>query len=76
MVNKHLLKELINIDVWSDDLKNNIIANKGSIQHIKFIPQHIKDKYKIVWEIPMKHMIDMAADRGAYICQSQSLNLG
>ena len=75
MVNKHLLKELINIDVWSDDLKNNIIANKGSIQHIKFIPQHIKDKYKIVWEIPMKHMIDMAADRGAYICQSQSLNL-
>lgn len=75
MVNKHLLKELIGIGLWSDELKNNIIANKGSIQHIKTIPQHIKDKYKIVWEIPMKHMIDMAADRGAYICQSQSLNL-
>lgn len=75
MVNKYLLKELINLGVWSEDLKNNIILNKGSIQHLTNIPQAIKDKYKIVWEIPMRHMIDMSADRGAFICQSQSLNL-
>jgi ribonucleotide reductase alpha subunit len=56
-------------------LKDSIILNKGSIQHIDGIPESIKEKYKIVWEIPMKHMIDMAADRGSYICQSQSLNL-
>jgi ribonucleotide reductase alpha subunit len=56
-------------------MKNAIISNKGSIQNITTIPSHIRDKYKIVWEIPMKHLIDMAADRGAYICQSQSLNL-
>ena len=58
-----------------EKIKNNIIANKGSIQHIESIPQKVKDKYKIVWEIPMKHVIDMAADRGAFICQSQSLNV-
>jgi ribonucleotide reductase alpha subunit len=75
IVNKYLMKELIDIGLWSEELKDNIILNKGSIQHIEFIPQHIRDKYKIVWEIPMKHVIDMAADRGAYICQSQSLNL-
>lgn len=75
IVNKYLMKELIDIGVWTEELKDNIILNKGSIQHIQFIPQHIRDKYKIVWEIPMKHVIDMAADRGAYICQSQSLNL-
>ena len=73
--NKHLMAELNNIGLWNDELKDNIILNKGSIQHIECIPQKIKDKYKIVWEIPMKHVIDMAADRGAYICQSQSLNL-
>ena len=75
MVNKYLLKELISLGLWNDDLKNNIILNKGSIQHLTNIPQAIKDKYKIVWEIPMRHMIDMSADRGAFICQSQSLNL-
>ena len=75
MVNKYLLDDLIRLGVWCDDLKNNIILNKGSIQHLTNIPQAIRDKYKIVWEIPMRHMIDMAADRGAYICQSQSLNL-
>ena len=73
--NKHLMTELNNIGLWNNELKDNIILNKGSIQHIACIPQKIKDKYKIVWEIPMKHIIDMAADRGAYICQSQSLNL-
>ena len=75
MVNKHLLAELIGLGVWSEELKNNIILNKGSIQHLKNIPSAIREKYKIVWEIPMKHMIDMASDRGAFICQSQSLNL-
>ena len=75
IVNKYMMKELIDIGVWSPELKDNIILNKGSIQHLTCIPKVIKDKYKIVWEIPMKHMIDMAADRGAYICQSQSLNL-
>jgi len=59
----------------ADNIKNNIIANNGSIQHIEMIPKEIRDKYKTVWEIPMRNLIDMAADRGAYICQSQSLNL-
>jgi len=75
IVNKYLMKELIELGLWTEDLKDNIILNKGSIQHIDFIPKYIRDKYKIVWEIPMKHVIDMAADRGAFICQSQSLNL-
>jgi len=75
IINKYLMKELIGIGLWNDKLKDNIILNKGSIQHLEIIPQNIRDKYKIVWEIPMRHMIDMSADRGAYICQSQSLNL-
>jgi ribonucleoside-diphosphate reductase alpha subunit len=75
IINKYLMKELIGIGLWNDKLKDNIILNKGSIQHLDIIPQNIRDKYKIVWEIPMRHMIDMSADRGAYICQSQSLNL-
>jgi ribonucleotide reductase alpha subunit len=75
VANKFLMKELINIGLWNDKIKNNIIANKGSIQHLDNIPEKIRNKYKIVWEIPMKHIIDMSADRGAFICQSQSLNL-
>ncbi len=75
MVNKYLMNELFEIDLWNDHIKNLIIKNNGSVQNITDIPQHIKDKYKIVWEIPMKHVIDMSADRGAFICQSQSLNL-
>ncbi|MAA53530.1 MAG: ribonucleoside-diphosphate reductase subunit alpha [Phycisphaerae bacterium] len=75
VANKHLMKELVELGLWSEALKDNIILNKGSIQQIDGIPDNIKEKYKIVWEIPMRHMIDMAADRGAYICQSQSLNL-
>lgn len=75
VVNKYLMKELINLGYWNEKIKNNIIANKGSIQHLTILPEHIRNKYKIVWEIPMKHVIDMAADRGAFICQSQSLNL-
>jgi len=75
VVNKYLIRELIDLGYWDEDIKNNIIVNKGSIQQLTMLPEHIRNKYKIVWEIPMKHIIDMAADRGAYICQSQSLNL-
>lgn len=75
LTNKYLMRDLIDAGIWNTDLKNSIIANQGSVQHIEGISQHLKDKYKTVWEIPMKHVIDMAADRGAFICQSQSLNL-
>ena len=75
VINKYLMKELIDLGIWNEKIKDNIIQNKGSIQHLEMIPKKVRDKYKIVWEIPMRHMIDMAADRGAYICQSQSLNL-
>jgi ribonucleotide reductase alpha subunit len=75
IVNKYLMKELIQLGHWNEQIKNNIVLNKGSIQQLTVLPQHIRDKYKIIWEIPMKHIIDMAADRGPFICQSQSLNL-
>ena len=75
VVNKYLMNDLIKLDIWNDKIKNNIIANNGSIQQIDIIPADIKEKYKTVWEIPMRNLIDMAADRGAYVCQSQSLNL-
>jgi len=75
VVNKYLMKELIGLGLWNEEVKNNIIANKGSVQQLSMLSEHIRNKYKIVWEIPMKHLIDMSADRGAYICQSQSLNL-
>ena len=75
VANKYMMNDLIDLGLWTETLKNNIIANHGSIQHIDTIPQEIRDKYKTVWEIPMKHVIDMAADRGVFVCQSQSLNL-
>jgi ribonucleotide reductase alpha subunit len=75
LTNKYLMRDLIDAGLWNTELKNSIVANQGSIQHIEGLTQHLKDKYKTVWEIPMKHVIDMAADRGAFICQSQSLNL-
>jgi len=75
MANKYLMADLLKIDMWNEKIKNNIIANNGSIQHIDVIPEDIRMKYRTVWEIPMKSLIDMAAERGAYICQSQSLNL-
>jgi len=75
VVNKYMLGELIDLDLWTDEIKNKIIADNGSIQNIDTIPAHIKEKYKIVWEIPMKHILEMCADRGAFICQSQSTNL-
>ena len=75
IVNKHLLRDLVQLGLWNNDMKNRIIANNGSIQNIREIPVDIKELYKTVWEIKQRSLIDMAADRGAYICQSQSLNL-
>jgi ribonucleoside-diphosphate reductase alpha chain len=75
IVNKHLLRDLVNLGLWNGGMKDKIISANGSIQDIAEIPQELKDLYKTVWEIKMRDIIDMAADRGAYICQSQSLNL-
>ncbi len=75
VVNKHMLKDLIKVGLWNDELKNALIANNGSIQHIDGVPQDLKDLYKTTWEIKQKVVIDMAADRGAFICQSQSMNV-
>jgi len=74
MVNKYLLKEMISMGVWNDDVKNSIIRNNGSVQHLD-ISDEMKAKYKTAWEIKMKNVIDMSRDRGAFVCQSQSLNL-
>ena len=75
MANRYLMNDLIKLDLWNERIKNNIIANHGSVQHIEIIPKEIREKYRTVWELPMRTLIDMSADRGAYICQSQSLNL-
>ncbi|MBL6449788.1 ribonucleoside-diphosphate reductase subunit alpha [Fulvivirga sp. 29W222] len=75
IVNKHLMKDLIGLGLWNDGMKNRLIEANGSIQNIPEIPQYIKDLYRTVWEISQKAIIDMAADRGAYICQSQSMNV-
>ena len=75
VVNKHLLRDLTDLGLWNDNLKNKLMAANGSVQNIDEIPDNLKELYKTVWEIKQKSIIDMAADRGAYICQSQSLNL-
>ncbi len=75
VVNKHLLIDLVKRNMWNADLKNKIIAANGSVQNIAEIPADLKELYKTVWEIKQRAIIDMAADRGAFICQSQSLNL-
>jgi ribonucleotide reductase alpha subunit len=75
VVNKYLIQELKQLGLWNRKLKDNIIQNRGSIQHITNISKDIKAKYKTSWEMSMKTLINMAADRGAYICQSQSMNL-
>lgn len=75
MVNRYLIRDLIAIKLWNERVKTNIIANQGSVQYIDGLPDALKLKYKTVWEMPMRHIIDMAADRGAFICQSQSMNL-
>jgi ribonucleotide reductase alpha subunit len=69
------MRDLMQLGLWDEKTKNNIISNKGSVQQLTHLPESIRERYKIVWEIPMKHLIDMSADRGAFICQSQSLNL-
>mgnify|MGYP001269442796 FL=1 len=75
IVNKHLLKDLIERELWSDDMKYKLIARNGSVQDIPEVPQDLKDLYKTAWEISSKAVIEMSADRGAFICQSQSLNI-
>ena len=75
IVNKYLIRDLIGLGLWNERMKTNIIANQGSVQYIDGLPDAMKLKYKTVWEMPMRHIIDMAADRGAFICQSQSMNL-
>jgi len=75
VVNKHLLRDLVKLGIWNENLKNKIIAANGSVQSIPEVPENIKEIYKTVWEIKQRTIIDMAADRGAFIDQSQSLNL-
>ena len=75
IVNKHLLRDLVKLGIWNDSLKNKLMASNGSIQNIDEIPENIKVLYKTAWEISQKEILDMAADRGAYIDQSQSLNI-
>lgn len=75
IVNKHLLKDLVNLGLWNEDLKNKLIAANGSVQALNEVPENLKALYKTAWEISQKAIIEMAADRGAFICQSQSLNV-
>ncbi|MBN4062075.1 MAG: ribonucleoside-diphosphate reductase subunit alpha [Flavobacteriales bacterium] len=75
VVNKHLLRDLVKLGLWNDTLKNKLIIANGSIQNIDEIPENLKDLYKTAWELSQKALIDMSADRGAFICQSQSLNV-
>jgi ribonucleoside-diphosphate reductase alpha chain len=75
VVNKHLLKDLVKLGLWNEELKNKLMLHNGSVQNIEEIPDNIKELYKTAWEISQRTIIDMAAERGAYICQSQSLNI-
>ena len=75
IVNKHLLKDLVKEGLWNKDMRSKLMASNGSVQNIPEIPAHLKALYKTAWEISQKSIVDLAADRGAYICQSQSLNI-
>ena len=75
VINKHLMKELLELGVWNDDMKQQIVARNGSVQDVPGIPEEIQARYKTTWEMKQRVLIDMAAGRGAFICQSQSLNL-
>ena len=75
VVNKHLLRELTSMGIWSSSIRNQIIADNGSVQNITEIPEKIREVYKTVWEIPQRTILEMAADRAPFICQSQSLNI-
>ncbi len=75
VINKYLVEDLNKLELWNDNMKNKIIENNGSIQNIDEVPNTIKNLYKTVWETKQKHIIEQAADRGPYICQTQSMNL-
>jgi ribonucleoside-diphosphate reductase alpha chain len=75
VINKHLVKELIKLNVWNDNLKNKLIMENGSVQNIPEIPTEVKERYKTVWEMSQKRILQMAANRSVFIDQSQSLNL-
>tara|TARA_Y100000310_G_scaffold266966_1_gene278705 strand:- start:866 stop:3211 length:2346 start_codon:yes stop_codon:yes gene_type:complete len=75
VINKHLIQDLINLELWDEEMKYKLFEGNGSIQEIEGLPDNIKELYKTVWEIPQKAVIDLAADRGRYVCQSQSMNL-
>jgi len=75
VVNKHLLRELTSMGIWTESVRNRIIADGGSVQGVSEIPKEVRDVYKTVWEISQKTILEMAAERGPYICQSQSLNV-
>lgn len=73
--NKHLINDLIHLGLWNEEMRHKLMAANGSVQHLNEIPKEVRDLYKTVWEIPQRSLIDMAADRAPYICQTQSLNL-
>jgi ribonucleoside-diphosphate reductase alpha subunit len=75
IVNKHLLRDLTSLGIWNESVRNRIIAERGSVQNIEEIPQNLREVYKTVWEIPQRVILDLAADRAPFICQSQSLNV-
>jgi ribonucleoside-diphosphate reductase alpha chain len=75
VINKHLMKELLDLGIWNDAMKQQIVARNGSVQDVPGIPEEIQARYKTTWEMKQRILIDMAAARGAFICQSQSLNL-
>ncbi len=75
VVNKHLLRDLVKLGMWTDEMRTKLMSANGSVQNIQEIPENLKELYKTAWEISQKTIIDMAADRGAFICQSQSLNI-
>ena len=75
VVNKHLLRDLTSMGLWTESVRNQIIADRGSVQNVIEIPAHIRDVYKTVWEISQRVILDMAIDRAPFICQSQSLNI-
>ena len=75
LINKHLLRDLQEVGVWSEDVRMKLITARGSVQNIPEIPEDIRMRYRTAWEIPQRSIIDMAADRGPYICQSTSLNI-
>ena len=75
VINKYLISELVDLGIWTTELRTSIIANNGSVQNVAGIPSSVQERYRTAWEIPMKTIIDLAADRAPFVCQSQSLNL-